>query len=262
MALYNQMTKLLNQIERRLGTKSLNLPDSIGKNSWAEIIIEDTLSTFSEYYPHKMLWTLQCKDHLRDIDGYYRIDETELGADVEVLGVRDISWSHFSDSIGQYSASQFGEFGSACYADIGNTFSVDDMFMGQMRADQMSFMNNGIFIDFEYPNRFKLTSCTGQILTQHMQKIPVYLLVKHAENLSTISPTMNKTFSKLAQADVALFLYNELKHFSNLETVYGRVDISIDDFKMEADKRDEIIQEIKDSYVAVDNHNMPMIMTV
>ena len=70
----NNMTNLLNKIEMRLGTKPLNLPKDISKDKWADVIINDTLVTFSRYYPHAF------KYHLGDfgtqfgyvIEGYKR----------------------------------------------------------------------------------------------------------------------------------------------------------------------------------------------
>jgi len=49
-----KMTRLLNKIERRLGTKMLNLPEHLTKDQWAEVIREDTLVTFSRYFPNKI----------------------------------------------------------------------------------------------------------------------------------------------------------------------------------------------------------------
>ena len=43
----NKMNLLLNKIERRLGTKMLNLPDNLSKDVWAEeVISNETLDTF------------------------------------------------------------------------------------------------------------------------------------------------------------------------------------------------------------------------
>ena len=54
----NNMTLLLEKIEWRLGTQQLNLPDHLGKDKWADIIIKDTLVTFSRYYPHQVRYIL------------------------------------------------------------------------------------------------------------------------------------------------------------------------------------------------------------
>ena len=54
----NRMTDVVNKVERRLGTKPLGLPDDLKKDKWPdEVIIPDTLETFSRYFPHMVgLW--------------------------------------------------------------------------------------------------------------------------------------------------------------------------------------------------------------
>ena len=42
MAHANDMTDLLNKIERRIGTKMLHLPDNLSKDTWVEVIDGDT----------------------------------------------------------------------------------------------------------------------------------------------------------------------------------------------------------------------------
>ena len=64
---YNRMTDVINKIERRLGTKPLGLPPELAKDKWAsEVIIPDTLSTFSRYFPHMIRVLLTKDDHRGD----------------------------------------------------------------------------------------------------------------------------------------------------------------------------------------------------
>ena len=57
----NKMNLLLNKIERRLGTKMLHLPDHLSKDVWAEeVIANETLDTFSRYFPNSMKIYLDC----------------------------------------------------------------------------------------------------------------------------------------------------------------------------------------------------------
>ena len=51
----NQMTKLLNKIERRLGLQVITLPEKINKDSWHTVIEEDTIPEFSRYFPNKII---------------------------------------------------------------------------------------------------------------------------------------------------------------------------------------------------------------
>ena len=55
MALANDMTALLDKIERRLGLIPLSphLPEGMQKSDWAKIIETDSIITFSRYFPNR-----------------------------------------------------------------------------------------------------------------------------------------------------------------------------------------------------------------
>lgn len=249
----NNMSNLLNKIERRLGTKPLNLPEDISKDKWAEVIETDTLVTFSRYYPHAFKYQLTSNDKK---NGYYYLDEELIGGS-KILGIRDISWEDFAnDSFGVIENAGYG-----IYDFLGSNYGLNDIALIQMRADHMSLFNNGVYPVFEPPNRIKLQSATssdvGGIKTFH-----VWVLIEHNRNLTTISPTQMETFEALAQADIAQFLYRYLKYYDQLQTVYATIDLKLQDLETEANKRDEVINFIKDSYVSASNANQPLIWTV
>ena len=249
----NNMTNLLNKIERRLGTKPLNLPPDISKDKWADVIIEDTIVTFSRFFPAAIKYKLgpECKKN-----GYYYLDEDLLGG-VKILGLRDLSWEDMAeDSFGLQEASGFG-----VYDFLGASYDISDIAFVQMRSDHMSLYNNGIYPVFEPPNRIKLQSATSQDITG-LRSFHVWLLIEHNPNLTTISPTQMETFESLAQADIAQFLYRYLKYYDQLQTVYATIDLKLQDLETEANKRDEVLNFIKESYVSASNANQPLIMTV
>ena len=252
----NKMTKLLDKIERRLGVKPLNLPDFVSKNIWAnEVICNETLDTFSRYFPNRL--RIHISTDRPKKNGYYLIDD-QICETVEILGVRDIAWDEFAqDSVRMQQAQGYG-----IYDFLSNNFGLDDVGLLQMRADHMSLFNNGIYIDFVPPNMIKLTSVTGADVSKGMQKFPIDLLIKHADNLMTISPTKMEIFERLAQADVARFLVSNLKYYDGMETVYANIDLKIGDLENEASKRDDVIQEMKDGYVSAANENQPIMFTV
>ena len=94
------------------------------------------------------------------------------------------------------------------------------------------------------------------------QAIPIDLFLKHDPSLQTIEPTKMETFEKLAIADVATFLYSNLKYFDQLETVYGTVDLKLDFLREKAEMRDELVRYLEDNYVSAANMNMPAFITV
>jgi len=93
MAFSNSMTKLINKIERRIGSALLNLPENLQKDKWANVIIEDTLETFSRYYPHKIEYTVYKEDASTKFPDYFHIDEDRIPGDITIFGLRDINFS-------------------------------------------------------------------------------------------------------------------------------------------------------------------------
>ena len=251
----NKMNTLIDKLERRLGTRQLNLPDYLTKDNWAKIIIQDTLDTFSRYFPNSMKVVLDLSQ--RNSQGYYLIDE-HLADNIEVIGVRDIDWALFSkDSLRLQEAQGYGT-----YDFMTNQYGLDDVMLLQMRADHMSLFNNQIYVEFRPPNMIKLSTVTGADITRGMNTFPVELLIKHAPNLMTIPATMMETVEALAEADVARFLYEELKYYDGLETVYANIDLKLGDLESKASTRTDIIAELKDSYVSAANSNQPLMFTV
>ena len=252
----NKMNNLLNKIERRLGVKQLNLPDYLSKDKWAEEVIEnETLDTFSRYFPNSMHIVLDLSQ--RKKDGYYLIDEY-VPDSVEILGVRDIDWSLFSkDSLRLQEAQGYGT-----YDFMTNNYGLDDIALLQMRADHMSLFNNQIYVEYKPPNMIKLSTITGADITRGMKSFPIEILIKHASNLMTIPPTMMEIFEELAEADVAKFLYENLKYYDGLETVYANIDIKVSDLENKASRREDIVQRLDEAHVSAANAHQPLMFTV
>lgn len=251
----NRMSTLLDKIERRLGTKPLNLPDHLKKDQWSEVISNETLDTFSRYFPHIIRINLELASATRK-NGYFLLDEY-IPDNVDILGVKDINWTDFSKD----SASLMGTYGMGMYNWL-QDYSLDSVLMLQARADTTSLFNNGIYIDFKPPNMVKFTSVTGFDIAQGTNAIPLDVLIKHPDNLMTISPTAMEVFEALAQADIARFLYSNLKYYDGLETVFANIDLKINDLESEANRRDDIVQQLRDGYVSAANTNQPMILSI
>ena len=122
-----------------------------------------------------------------------------------------------------------------------------------------SLYNRGIYIQFDYPNRFCLRGLGNT--NYDLEKFVVKLLVEH-KSLITISPTKMETFESLATADVANFLYMNLRYYDGLETTYLNIDLKLSELNDAANKREQIIEYLKDSYVSTSNDNIPYIWTV
>lgn len=252
----NKMTNLLDKIERRLGTSIINLPPQLSKENWAKIIEQDTIPTFSRYLPNAIKVLVDTKT--TDAEGYSWIDTT-LPDSIKVLGIRDIDWGAFAAiNGGSRTPAGFG-----IYDMWSSQYGLNEMMLLQARADISSFYNTGIYPEFKYPNKVKFKTAAGTAaINFQYDAVPLTVLIEHSLDLSTIAPTKMEIFENLATADVASFLYESLKYFDNLETVFANVDIKIDSLKDRADKRDEYVNELKDGYVSAANTNQPLMYTV
>lgn len=252
--IHNNMTKLINKVERRLGVRQLNLPPEIAKDTWAEIVIEDTIPAYSKFYPYEMQYFINREE--LDESGTAIIDEERIGNAV-VLGLKDIDFQKLGD-LNFASLTSGGTYGF--YDSLSAAYSYEDVMNVQAAADYTSMFNNGLYPLFEYPNKITIRNCLGRGYS--FASFPITLLVNHFDNLNTISPTTMETFEKLAIADIATYLYGELKYYDNLETVFGNVNIKLEDIKEQADKREDVIQYLQDNYVSAGNKNQPMMFTV
>ncbi len=252
----NRMNKLLDKIERRIGTKPLNLPDFLSKDKWGEeVIANETLDTFSRYFPNSMFIQIDMSQKTKD--GWFLLDEY-VPDNVEILGVKDIDWATFSrDSIHLQESCGYG-----VYDMFTNNYGMDDIALLQMRADQVSLYNNQIFVEFKPPNRIRLSTVTKADVTRSMKTFPVEIFIKHAPNLMTIPPTMMETFEELAEADICRFLYENLKYYDGLETVYASIDMKLGDLENRASKRDDVVQRLDEWHVSIANNRQPAIFTV
>lgn len=264
MAIANDMSLLLDKIQNRLGLTPImpNLPEWCKKEKWADTIVNDTMVTFSRYYPHRFKMVISDETTYKWTDPesgtvwYYIRDE--ILDDCKLLGIMDIDWQDHTTANSSLGATSIG--GGYYYPNFAcPTATFESILALQGNADMASLYNRGIFIDFEYPNRFCLRGLGNT--NYDLEKFVIVLLIQH-KNLSTISPTKMETFEALAQADIARFLYRNLRYYDGLETAYINIDLKLDELNSEGDKRDSVIDYLKESYVSTSNDNIPYIFTV
>lgn len=257
----NDMSLLLSKIERRLGLLAVtpHLPEQFSKEAWANVIMEETLVTWSRYLPNKLRFVVSdetCIKTKEDGKTVYYIKEEYLGG-CKLLGVTDINWQDVSiDNISVGNISGHGYY-VPNYGGLEDTLTA---YLGyQTAADTASLYNNNIYLEFTYPNKISISRAGN--LDVNLPKFVVNLLVEHS-TLATISPTRMETFESLAMADVAKFLWMNLRYFDGLETIFVNIDLKLNELEQVANTRDNIIEELKNAVVSFTNDYMPMIMTV
>lgn len=262
MAMSNDMTALLNKVERRLGLMPLlpHLPEYANKSKWGDVIQDDTLVTFSRYYPNRFKMIINddtCYKKEENGTLYYYIKD-EILEGVKLLGIMDIDWMDNTTNNSSLGATSLG--GGYYYPSFACPAATFESVLSlQMNADMASLYNRGLYINFEYPNRFSLKGLGNT--DYDLNQFSVILLVQHM-SLSTISPTKMEIFEALAQADIAKFLYMNLRYYDGLETAYVNIDLKLSELQDEMNKRENIIEKLQESYVSTSNDQCPIIWTV
>lgn len=265
MALSNDMTRLLNKIERRLGLTPLlpSLPEYLSKSHWCDdVIMQDTIVTFSRFYPNtfKLVINDETCYKQKDEQGvvWYYIKDSVL-EDCRLLGLKDIDFTDVTAnnaSLGTSSSVGAGYFYMPNTCPISTFESVVGL---QMMADFNSLYNRSIYLDFKYPNKFAVKGIGNT--NYDLMSFSVILLLEH-KSLSTISPTMQEVFESLAICDVANFLYMNLRYYDNLNTAFVEIDLKLQELSSIADKRESVIEELKNAYVSTSNESIPYIFTI
>ena len=161
--MYNRMSDVVNKIERRLGTAPLGLQPELAKENWPkEVIVPDTLTTFSRFFPHKIDVALTKED--RDRTGEWYLLDKHIPDNLEVLGVGDIEWDQIQDShLGINHNTGFG-----IYNILERGMDMDSILMAQQYADIASLFNSTINVIWEPPNRVKLDMALNKENTVHL----------------------------------------------------------------------------------------------
>ena len=258
----NSYTELIAKITRKLGLLPLipHLPEFCNQDAWVDIIQNDTMVTFSRFFPYRFKMVINSETCDKKMDNqkvmwYYIKDEVLQGA--KLLGIMDIDWQDTSSNNSSLGASSVGNYFYPSYACPIATF--ESIAALQTAADFNSLYNRGIYIDFQYPNHFCLRGIGNT--NYDLNSFTVILLVEHS-SLATISPTKMETFEKLAMADIAGFLYQNLKYFDGLETAFLNLDLKLSELNDIANKRDQIVEELDNAHVSTSNDNIPYLFSV
>lgn len=107
------------------------------------------------------------------------------------------------------------------------------MLAGQMRAEPT----------FEYlgENKIRLYGFPKTVLT-------FKVACEHEPNGETIPESCYDSFMELAELDVKVFLYNNLKHYKNIPSAHGNINLEIDEYQSATSDRNSLLNDWRDRF--------------
>lgn len=213
-------TRLIQYIEAKLGYKFTEL--EVDHNEILKYIRNFTLPEYSKYFPYiQRIQLSNCPRAEGFENAFYVV------SDLEIIGIEKVLRSNV-DYIDPSIMTR-------------DNFYTGDPFLGQMQADAISQVKNPITHRFYNDcNIIELYPTT----TMYDNAIILCKCV-HADNFATIGIDMEDYFKKLALLDVKSMLYQMRHRFSNLQTVYGEIELFIDDLSDAEEKKEDLLEKFR-----------------
>jgi hypothetical protein len=219
-------TYILRFIEKKLGYKFNELeisPDDIIEN-----IQEESLITFSKFFPYQTTTTISDKKKVEGTNNEYYLE-----SDFEITGVARVY-----DNTTMYA-------GGGLLPYTGNMI---DPVSRQMTADALSINKNPLVYHFNHPNTVTLTPALYVI-----RETKVLLNCVHPNHFATIPTNLQDEFLKLALYDTKEVLYQIRHRFANLQTAFGSIELFIDDLQDAPDKKQELLDKWRQNFAKQSN---------
>lgn len=230
------LSDLLTSIKMDLGIYQLAIPvDNLDEQLY-DVIKLRTIKTYSQFYPYKEKIDVTLGTLEREIDTTYARTIYDLPNDIvqgrEIITIYDINQRPTGLGYGD-PVMPTGQGGSI----------IDSMMFANVNADILSAIAPKQTFEFIYPNKLILYNAfvnTGRIVMD--------IGTTHHENLMSIPPRGFETFEELALLDVKRFLYGKLKHYNDLQTAHGTINLRIDDWANAESERRELLKEWETTY--------------
>lgn len=223
------MTDLLNRVKRRLGLKYSNIP--IDDQDLIDTIIEESLPTFSGYFQYNINMPLDLSESNKipgEKYGYF-INTDVLADGMSILGVSNVSYEDI-----------YRTYGDMYY----NGISPIDFISSAANANLSGVTNIPITWNFQEPNRIIFDEAIESIV-----KLNLELVTTHNPSLITIPKSRENEFIKLVLLDIKIFLYNNFKHYDNIDSPFGQINLRLDDWNGAEGDRESLLQKWDETFI-------------
>lgn len=224
------MSQLISRIKINCGLYAIALPFENPDEMMRDVIQNITLRTFSTYCPYYETFRF-------DVNSLERVEknanyETYLLPDIfsqrELLFVRDVRYDE-SDISG------LGYWGGGVPLLHGNM--INQAMLSNAGLALTNKMVPRLTFKYEHPRKVTLYNVLASC------KVVFDLALMHDKELASITPTEEESFFQLAVLDVEDALYQTMKHYAELNTVYGNINLKLDDWSQAKDLRKALVDD-------------------
>lgn len=234
MSVFRDKAHLLKLIKQHCGIYSITLPVD-DDQLYQDIILDDTLLTFSTYYP-RVLSVPANLNELRidndkqntvaDMSNIYKLPPIVTDAsDRIIIGI---------ESIHPYNDMRYQSVPSA-YETIE---SFQALAISQTVGDLASVMEPPFLPEFLPPDRFRVNNGT-----YYKDQIIINVELSFSKELYDIPITLRQAFYKLALLDAKRYFWNQMKYYKEFQTAIASFNLQIDDWADAESKREDLLEQ-------------------
>lgn len=228
------MTKVLTRVKMDLGLYAIALPFEHPDDMMRQIIEEVTLETFSIYCPHREKIMVDTRD-LERVESEANF-ETFLLPEWQEKKIIDVEDVKYDESM----FSGVGYWGGTIPMVTSNI--VTQSILANANAQLTRELIPSITFEYMHPRKLRLFNLYNSC------RIVVSLLCTHFRSLISIPDSAAESFYKLAILDVKRLLYNSLKHYNEIESGHGRINLHIEDWQNAEQERQDLLNQWDDVY--------------
>lgn len=229
------LSQLITRIKMNCGLYTIGLPFDNPDSAITEVIQNITLRTFSLYQPYyeTFRFDLHSLERLEKNANYEVYLLPDIFSQRELLFVKDVRYDE-SDISG------LGYWGGGIPLLHGNM--LKQAMLSNAGLALTNKMVPRFTFKYEHPRKVTLYNVLASC------KIVFDLAFIHDKNLASISPTQEESFFNLAILDVKDMLYQSLKHYSDIQTAYGNINLKIDEWQQASSDRKSLLDEWESLY--------------
>lgn len=229
------LSTLVTRIKLELGLYSIALPFENTDEVIKDVIQTITLRTFSTYCPYKETYRFDLTD-LEKLEKHANW-ETYLLPDIfserEIMQIIDVRYD-------EADISGIGYWGGGIPILHGNMINQSILSNAGLSLTRQTVPK--LLFHYYPPRKVQLFNvlCSSQLVFE--------IGLMHDKNLNSITPTMEESFHNLAVLDVKDMLYQSMKHYNEIQTAYGTINMKLDDWQNAADQRKQLLDDWDNMY--------------
>lgn len=228
------LSELITSIKMKLGIYGIAVPVENIDQTIHDVLKLETIKTYSQFFPQTITMEFRLDEMEVLFQSYMKTSVLipDLFGGRTIISVRDV----FPGKMTQGAGYMYPELAP------GDEF-FQSIMLGHAQAHLTSAVSPPFTFEFEHPNIIHMYNYAS-----YARDLTIKVDLEHFSNLSSIPPSQFESFRQLAVLDVKALLYGMLKHYTDLSTALGTINLKIDDWADAQSQRDQLIQEWTASY--------------